>query len=172
MITVYIGFSSPTTWFQPFADLIRWIEARPYDHVYIRFQEPATKQWIVFQASKEMVNIYNKDIFQQQNTTIKEYEISINLQEYSSLWLFVLQNLGIPYSLLEDFGIVLMKIFKLKAQPFNQGLSAEFCSKLGANVCELLQIYLDGIDPSSIDPSGLDSLLASKKLVCINNPTF
>lgn len=167
---IYIGFSKPVSSFTPFAWIIQRVISRPYDHVYIRFPEPMTNQYMIFQASKEMVNLYNAQIFQSINTPIKEYEIDISNDQYKALWSFIKANLGIPYSLLEDFGILLMKIFKIK-QPFNEGLSAEFCSKLGANVCILLGLPITD-NPNSIDPSKLDTILSQIPLNVSMNPRF
>ena len=168
---IYIGFSSPTAKFAPFAELIKWVEARPYDHVYIRLQEPMDAEYMIFQASKEMVNLYNKDIFQSCNFSHKEYELSITDAQHVLLWRFVKSNLGIPYSLKEDFGILLMKIFKLRKNPFDNGMSASFCSELGADVCKLLEIDISE-ESSSIDPTLLDSILSDKKLPCVDSPKF
>lgn len=165
---IYIGFSKPRSKFAPFASLIKWVESRPYDHVYIRLPEPMEKQYIIFQASKEMVNICNLSIFFNANISIKEYEIEISDQQYELLWKFVKANLGIPYSLLEDFGILLTKVFKIK-QPFNSGMSSQFCSKLGAVVCQLFSININN-DPGAIDPTALDSILEKNKILCILNP--
>ena len=167
---IYIGFSKPVSKFAIFGNLIRWVESRPYDHVYIRLPEPMDKEYIIFQASKEMVNIYNKRIFCSENISIKEYELDISDSQYIVLWKFVKANIGIPYSLLEDFGILLMKVLKIK-QPFNSGMSSEFCSKLGALVCHMFGIALP-IDAGSIDPSLLDSILESNKLPCVENPVL
>src|SRR6266403_3720707 len=159
MKTVYIGFSSPISGkFSPFAWLIKKIESRSYDHVYIRFPEPVYSSYLIFQASKLMVNLYNPKIFANENSVVKEYSMELTDDQYNKLWSFVLENLGIPYSLLEDFGILLMKVFKIK-QPFNSGMSAQFCSKLGANVCILLGINISE-SPGSIDPSLLDLILS------------
>jgi hypothetical protein len=168
---LYIGFSRPTGKFVPFAWLIQWVEARPYDHVYIRIQEPANGTWMVFQASSTMVNLCSAAMFLSKNQSLKEYEIEITPEQHSLAWAFINQNLGVPYSLLEDFGILLMKIFHLKNQPFNQGMAAEFCSKLGANVCLTLSIPIPE-DASQIDPSALDAILGNLRLTSSENPSF
>lgn len=168
---IFIGFSCPTGTFEPFAWLIKWIEARPYDHCYVRFQEPGG-QWMIFQASKEMVNMYSVPNWVAANQSLKEYEIDVTDAQVSSLWSgYILPNLGIPYSLKEDFGILLMKIFKLKVNPYSDGLSAEFCSKNCANVCNFLGIKMpEGTD--SIDPSALDTILGNLGLPCVQNPNL
>lgn len=165
MKLIYIGFSKPTPGFKPFAWIIQKIESRSYDHVYIRFPEPSG-EYLIFQASKSIVNLYNERIFLAANVQIKEYAIECTEEQYLALWSFIKANLGIPYSLIEDFGILLMKVFKLKKQPFNRGMSAQFCSKLGAIVCELLGINIDN-EPSTIDPSLLDYILSQTTLKCI-----
>ena len=166
---IYIGFSKPTGSFEPFAWLIQFVEARPYDHVYIRIQDPKDGTWMIFQASSTMVNLKSAKIFFDKNTSLKEYEIDCTDEQISSLWKFIDANLGIPYSLIEDFGILLMKLFQLKTQPFSQGMSAEFCSKLGAKICLQLGIEMP-VDADQIDPTALDSILAGKKLPCVLNP--
>jgi hypothetical protein len=158
MKEIYIGFSYPTGNFEPFALLIQWVESRSYDHVYIRFPEP-TGEYMIFQASKQMVNLYNTSIFNAHNKSVKEYSINCTDAEYDALWTFIKANLGIPYSLKEDFGILLMKIFKLTSNPFSEGMSTEFCSKLGAIVCSMFNIPIPG-NPNTIDPSLLDSILS------------
>jgi len=168
---VYIGFSKPTSSFPVFAWLIQWVEARPYDHCYIRFQEPVDKEYMIYQASKEQVNIFQKDIFSASNESIKEYEIDVTDAQFLLLWRHIKSSLGIPYSLKEDFGILLMKIFKLKNNPLAGGGSADFCSKEAAVVCNLLGIDV-GQSPDNIDPSLMDSILSKKGLPCVESPKF
>lgn len=167
---VYVGFAKPNGGFVPFAWLIQWVERRTYDHCYIRFQEP-TGDWMIFQASGMAVNLYNLNIWSSVNIPVKEYEIDITDQQFASLWAFIKSNLGVPYSLIEDFGILLMKIFKLKSNPYGKGMSAEFCSQLASNVCKLLGIPISE-DSDSIDPSELDQILSSTSLSCVLNPVL
>lgn len=165
---IYIGFSKPSGKFVPFAWLIKWVEARPYDHAYVRFQEPKG-DWMIFQASKEIVNIYNVPLWLQSNVSLKEYEIEVTEAQSDALWKFIKKGLGTPYSLSEDFGILLMKIFKLKNNPLSKGMSAAFCSEEAARICELLGIDV-GDSPDNIDPSGLDAILSTKNLPCVLDP--
>jgi hypothetical protein len=167
---IYVGFAGPNGGFVPLAWIIQAVLKRKYDHVYIRFQEPEG-EWMIFQASGFAVNMYNTGIWKGGNTSIKEYEIDITSEQWFALWNFVKYNLGVPYSLKEDFGILLMKCFWLKKNPFDAGMSAEICSQLGANVCKMLGLPIPE-DSSSIDPSKLDSILSQKSLPCNNNPNF
>lgn len=157
---IYIGFSKPNE-FKIFAWIIQLIEKRQYDHVYIRVEESCNNTAMIFQASSIMVNLRSETMFLDKNVSLKEYEINITDEQYAQLWNFINANLGLPYSLSEDFGLLLMKIFKLKDQPFNQGKTAYFCSKLGASVCNLLNIQMPD-DIADIDPSDLDTILSEK----------
>ena len=165
---VFIGLAAPNGGFVPFGWLIQLVEKRNYDHCYIRFQEP-TGEWMIFQASGFAVNMYNVDVWLGKNKSIKEYEVDITKAQSTKIWKFVKANLGIPYSLKEDFGILLMKIFKLKKNPYNAGMSAEFCAQLDANVCKLLGIEIPE-ESSAVDPSGLDKILSSEGFKCVLNP--
>jgi hypothetical protein len=169
-MNIYVGFSHPKS-FSPFASLIEAVEDRGYDHVYIRIQEAISNRWMVFQASGLVVNLISAENFFNNRVSLKEYEVTATQVQYKNVWDFINQNLGLPYSLIEDFGILLMKIFKLKNQPFNQGGSAWFCSKLGAKVCEILDIPIPE-DVSDVDPTALDSILAAEGLPIILNPIF
>lgn len=171
MKTIYIGFSSPKNTLMPFAALIKWVEARPYDHAYIRFPDPVSGEYMIFQASKEMVNIYNKDIFSSMNESLKEYTFQCTDEQYLVLWAYIRSNLGIPYSLKEDFGILLMKLFKWKQNPLAQGKSAQFCSELASRVCQILEINIPE-NPDNIDPTLLDSILSQTTLDVTIKPSF
>lgn len=162
MKTIYIGFSRPKS-NTPFSKVIQWVESRPYDHVYIRFPEPMESEYMIFQASKEMVNLYNTDIFYSINISIKEYVINCTDEQYITLWKHIKKSVGIPYSLKEDFGILLMKIFKLKTNPFSSGRSAEFCSEEGVRVSSILGITMPN-NPDTVDPTLLDSILSKAGL--------
>ena len=79
--------------------------------------------------------------------------------------------LGVPYSLKEVWGLLLMKIFHLSKQPFDDGLKQAFCSELAAAVFELLNVPMsEGL--SSIDPSALDIKLDSLDFLVNLNPQF
>ena len=56
--------------------------------------EPMTGEYVIFQASKEMVNLYNKSIFSAANASLKEYELECSDEQYKTLWAFVIANLG------------------------------------------------------------------------------
>lgn len=167
---IYIGFAAPNGGFVPFAWLIQLVEKRNYDHCYVRFQEPMG-DWMIFQASGFAVNLFNKDIWLSENKAIKEYEIEITTEQNQEFWTFIKANLGIPYSLKEDFGILLMKIFKLTKNPYAMGYSAEFCSQLDARVCRMFGINFTQ-PASTIDPSALDTILSQANLPCNTNPIF
>lgn len=169
-MNIYIGFSAPNKW-EPFSALIQSIESRKYDHVYVRIQDSVTQDWMVFQASSLAVNMVSTATFQVKNVSFKEYALECTDAQYKMLWTFIDSELGVPYSLLEDFGILLMKIFKLKKQPFMAGNTAEFCSKLGATVCQMMGLEI-AEDVGAIDPSGLDTILGNLKLPCVENPKF
>jgi hypothetical protein len=167
---IYIGFSKPIKQ-NPFAALIEWVEARPYDHAYVRLPEPMDGEYLIFQASGLYVNLHSLENFTNKYQSLKEYEIEIDDTQYSILWRFTKKMLGIPYSLKEDWGILLMKVFHLSKQPFDDGLKKTFCSELSAAVCELLGVSMtEGL--SGIDPSALDRRLEDLGLPCESNPKF
>ena len=167
---IYIGFSRPTAKFAPFAWAIQAIEKRPYDHAYVRMQEPKNNQWMIFQASKTMVNMFSIPWFLHANIVIKEYEIECSSEHYAKLWKFAMDNLGVPYSTKQIIGIFLRKIFHIK-QILPDGTSGEVCSELAARVCKIMDIPITE-DLDSITPSDLDELLSSFSIPCVLTPTI
>lgn len=164
IMKVFIGLAGPKKGFVPMAWAIQAILKRKYDHCYIRFQEP-DGEWMIFQASGFAVNMYNADIWSSVNESLKEYEIETD----KDVWGFVKARLGVPYSLKEDFGILLMKIFRLKKNPYSAGGSAEICSQLAADFCKFLGIDIPE-DTSTIDPSRMDQILSDKGFKFTLNP--
>lgn len=167
---IRIGFSSPTTKFVPFAWAVQAIEKRPYDHVYVRIQEPLNGQWMIFQASKEMVNMYSISWFLNSNEVIKEYEIPCTNDQYKDLWQFAMDNLGVPYSTKQIIGILFRKLFRMN-QIFPNGTSGEICAELAARVCIMLG-FTPKEDLDIITPSDLDYFLESCGVICILNPSL
>lgn len=168
---IYFGLSGPRGGFVPFAWIIQAVLKRKYDHCYIRFQEPSG-DWMIFQASGNAVNLYNTKIWNSINEPLKEYEIEISPEDNAEFWNeFVKPRLGVPYSLKEAFGILLMKILKLKQNPYNTGGSAEICSQLAADACKFFGISIPE-DSSTIDPSRLDTILSQAGLKMTENPQF
>lgn len=166
---IYIGFSKPTTRFPIFGWIIQWVLRRPYDHVYIRFQEPMDNTFMIFQASKMMTNMYSIDNFLKENLPIKEYELECTNEVYKELWRFAMVKLGVRYSVLQTFGILLTKIFKNLKQPFHT--EDEFCSKLVAQACVLLGITIPE-NADDVDPSDMDQLLNDNLVRCQLNPAI
>lgn len=167
---IYIGLSGPTSKFAPFAWAIKAVEKRPYDHVYVRFQEPMNNQWMIFQASKAMVNMFSVPWFLHSNEIIKEYEIECTEDQHRELWQFAMNNLGVPYSVKQIIGIFLRKLFHVK-QAFPDGAAAEVCAELVARACIMLGMN-PAEDPDVITPSDIDEFLGSLSLPCVLNPTI
>lgn len=165
---IYIGFSKPTSKFPIFGWIIQWVERREYDHAYTRLPEPMDQTQMIFQASKEMANLYGVPNFLKENRPIKEYVLECDEATYRVIWQFAMAKLGTKYSVLQTFGILLKKVFRIH-QPFKT--EDEFCSKLTAQVCIILKVQI----PEEIDevtPSDLDQILSDNKVECVLNPTI
>lgn len=162
---IYLGLSSPSSKFAPFAELIKWVLKREYDHCYVRFQEP-NGEWMIFQASGLAVNVCNTQIWLKKNYSVKEYEVEITKEQNDFFWQFVKDTVGTPYSLKEDFGILLMKVFHLDENPYDAGMSAQICSQLMAEVCKRIGIRIDQ-NTSTIDPSAMDKILEARGFPCV-----
>lgn len=131
MKTVKIGFSRPKSPLKVFSFCIRLIEGwTPYSHVYVRSYSDVGEGDIIYQASGVQVNFMGLKHFVDHAEIVKEFEFQITLEEYKAYMKWAIQEAGAPYSVLQAFGILLVRLFKLKRNPFSNGCKAWVCSEL------------------------------------------
>lgn len=136
---IYIGFSKPKGWFQPFAWAIRKWEGTEYSHVYIRIPSKFLETDVIYQASGMAVNFMSIETFLGHAEIVKEYEFEISDFTHKALLKSAIQNLGKPYSVKGIAGIVTARLcqildIKLSSNPFTDGRAAYICCELGVQV--------------------------------------
>ncbi len=130
MRKIIIGFSKPKTWFNPFSWLIRLIEGTPYSHTYVKTFFQAADCWLIYQASGKMVNFMSEKQFDNTVHKYKEFEFEISEEAYKEYIKWAVRNAGVPYGLKTVLGILLVRVFNLKKNPFGDGQKSLFCAEL------------------------------------------
>lgn len=155
MVDVFVGFSKAKRWYMPLAWLIRVIEGTKYSHTYIRFKHNSGVE-VVYEASGIAVHFKALSIFKEDNTIVKEYSFAITPAQRKQLVAFMLANAGVEYGFKQLFGIAIVRLFRLKKNPFADGRKSQVCSEVVGHFLEKImkldtKLDLDIAGPKDID---------------------
>jgi hypothetical protein len=167
MNKMVIGFSKPRK-FKPFAELIKFVFATPYDHVYLKFQSDFFSRDLIYQASKLMVNFMGSKTFLSENLIIDEFEIELTDEQMQALIAFAIDNACKPYGMLEAFGLGLVRVSEIFGKtirnPFGGGTQNYVCSVLAAYVLQNFTSVKLIKDFQDMSPKDVWDFLESKGL--------
>lgn len=132
-----IGFSKPKKHLFPiFSWLIRLFEGTSYSHVYVKWHSRGADTNVLYEASGSSVKFLGEKVYNDRIQPIHEYEVTISSETYKKLLKFCMENAGINYGIKQVFGIALVKIFKLKKNPFSDNKKSQICSELIGHILE------------------------------------
>lgn len=155
MAIIYIGFSHPKAG-KVGAELIKWWSARPYSHVYIRFdsvQIPST----VYHAARGMVHFLATTNFVSQNIVVKEYGIELSEEKKLAILKYAISLCGQRYSSETLFKIFILELSRyINLVPKFYDSKGYICSELIGKICkDHLNIEFDKptylLTPANID---------------------
>jgi len=127
---ITVGFSRPRAWFKPFSWAIRLVERTKYSHVYLRAYSEGLDVDLIYQASGAQVNFMGIKNFQNHAVSLVEFEAEITEEKHKAFMKWAIMNSGAKYSLKQPLGILLVKLFNLRNNPFDNGRYAWVCSEL------------------------------------------
>lgn len=163
--SLFVGFSRPSGWFEPFSWLIRLVCWSPYSHAYIKYFDSYANRWIIFQASGLKVNFIGHELFSTEEFICGEFEIPITSDIKLSTIQFAIDNVGTPYGVLQIAGFVwvlLANLFGNKVKnPLYSG-SSWFCSEIVTQILDQIKSIGDTMDPSTATPKDVYNFLLSK----------
>lgn len=160
MSKIFVGFSGSSLIGSLF---IKEIEKRPYSHVYLRYQHPVTKEWIVTHAAHGMVHEVSFDNFKSVNDIIKEYEITLTNEQWYSFHKLNNHYKSSKYSV---FQFIIIAIKKLsKRSDININKNKQFiCSEWVYVLLTKLDIIVEySFSQDSVTPSDLEQMLIVQK---------
>ena len=168
---IYIGFSKPKNHkFPIFSWLIRLFERTRYSHVYIRWYDEKSDSSICFEASGRSVKFICKEVFEERINPIHEFEITIDENDYFNLQHFAFNNSGKDYGVKQVFGILLVRLFGLRKNPFASGQKSWVCSELAGTVLSKVLDVDTGLDLDIAGPKDIFKFI--KNLDCAERITM
>lgn len=154
METMYIGFSRPNGWFEPFSWAIRLLQWTSYSHVYIRVHSESLDRDIIYQASGLQVNFIGLDRFKTKEIIIKEFAVQITPETKKQVLQYCTDTAGAPYGVLEVLGfpwVILNSAFGRHVNnPFGSSTSFVCSQFVGSILKDFLGYPLP--NPENLDP--------------------
>lgn len=149
MPEMYIGWSRASSPLAIGSKFIQWWDGGDVSHTYVKFYWQSVGGWLIYQASKGMVNFYNEDLFKEHNTIVEEIRVDLSDETYLNTQKFAYVNLGRKYSRLQLLGFVVARLCSelKKASPclekllpeknvFGNGHEQYVCTELVADILE------------------------------------
>lgn len=156
MRRVIVGFSRPKAWLKPFSWAIRLVERTPYSHVYIRTRADALGVDLIYQASGVQLNFMGLEHFKENALILYEFEGYLPDEKYREFMRWAITNSGASYSSKQPLGILAIKLFNLKKNPFANGRYAWVCSELvGFLLSSFFNLKIDEKELDTIGPRGI-----------------
>lgn len=128
-----IGFSRAKDSWKLGSKIIAESEKRDYSHAYIKIIDLVTEVPLVYQASLGMVNVYNYDLFLEQNVVVEEYVIRASQTQYKEILTFLHKNLGKPYSRTQVLMLSIKKLLRFEVD-YKNGDESFIYSELAARI--------------------------------------
>jgi hypothetical protein len=114
---------------------------------------------LIYQASGAQVNFMGLALFKGHAVQLYEFEAEIPDEKYREFMRWAIINSGANYSMKQPLGILLIKLFNLRKNPFDNGRTAWVCSELaGFILSKFLNIEIDQDGLEFIGPKGIFSL--------------
>lgn len=158
MYKVYIEFTSPKKWFQPFAWFVRQFERTKYSHVRLRWVSTSGEE-LIYEASGSTVKLigqYAQPLFPV--NIHHTYEFTLDRLQYREL-ISMFKYASVQYGVLQIIGIALARCFNLKKNPFGDNQYSQVCSELvGYFLRDVLKRDI-GKDLDLVGPRGIKEFL-------------
>jgi len=152
MKKIIFGLSRSKSPWKIGSKVIQEVEKRDFSHVYVRYEDPYTKEMLVAQASHGYVNQVHFDTFQIENVIVEEYELEFTNEEFKELLIFIHKNLGKGYSKLQIVLIGIKKIFHIELNEYENRDKEFICSEFASRLLQIYKIpmpeHLDYVTPS------------------------
>jgi hypothetical protein len=142
---ITIGFSKHTG-FAPFSTAIRCYLDTEFSHTYFKVTLPGLNDASVLQATGKGISMCSYTNFLKHNIVVKEFKMNISNELFLELYNEFHDKAGTKYGYIQNIGILISNILKLKTNPFQDGI---VCSEYIA-YC-LSEVYPDDWDDSVMD---------------------
>lgn len=106
----------------------------PYSHVYMKFYSASLDRTMIYEAVGKGVRFIGLERWKEHAQEVASFELQISDENYKRLLQYCVDNAGTDYGFLQNMGILIANLFKLKKNPLKDGKN---CSEEMGDVLEL-----------------------------------
>ncbi len=125
--TITIGFSKSLRKVAIGSLAIRAYMRTDYSHVYIKFYSKSIDRVLIYEAVGSGVRFVGQETWKKHAVEMHSYDLDISNEFYLKLMRFCVDNAGEKYGFLQNIGVVICDLLKLKKNPFRDG---DNCSEI------------------------------------------
>jgi hypothetical protein len=159
--TITVGFSKSKKFLPIGSWLIRLYEGTPYSHVYLKFYSQSLDRFLIYEAVGVGVRLIGKKEWSLHAEEVVSFDIPVISGNYISLLQHCVDHAGTDYGFLQNIGIPLARLLRLKSNPFQSGVN---CAEEIYKVLNLSGYTVDKkID--LVTPKDIFNAIASKSII-------
>lgn len=148
---IFIGASTPFKTL-PFSEAIKWYTKRNFSHIYVRYQDPFTKDILVAESSHGEHHKILFDKWKIDNKIIHEFEVTVEHDIFVIMVRHINKLLQTPYGILNVIGTPIYdfyaqcKVYKLRKllekiyKIFMDGATSVICSESASFLLMLIGV--------------------------------
>ena len=131
---ITIGFSKSKLKFPILAWLIQLVEGTKFSHSYIKWHSSKYDTTLYYHATSNTVNFMSEEAFLKKHQPVQEYTLLVREETFTKVIQFAMKNAGKPYSFMQLFAILFVKLGFPNILNKTQQKSAYICSELVAEI--------------------------------------
>jgi hypothetical protein len=159
--TITIGFSKPKNKPLPvFSWLIRLYEGTTFSHTYLRFHSESLDRHLVYEAVGGGVRFIGQPAWSKYAEEVDSFTISVSDEARLKLLQYCVDSAGMEYGFIQNLGLVVARLFKLKYNPTPGGKN---CSEIIAEVLQM-QGYKLPKEPNLMTPKDIHLTLSQGRV--------
>lgn len=143
---IIIEFTRPKNSLFPwFSYIIRAIEGTDYSHVRLKWKNSSGLD-LVYEAAGTGINFKGPIADKDSVYVIDKFDVYVDSKGYRRLINLCVENAGLDYGVKQLLGICLVRLFKLKQNPFSDGRKSQVCSEVVGRFLEEVMGWNTGLD--------------------------
>lgn len=132
---ITIGFSRPKHKLLPVGSwLIRLYQGTSYSHVYLKFYSKSLDRVLIYEAVGGGVRFVSQQVWNSKAEEVVQVSLNISDANYKTLLQYCVDHAGVKYGVLQNVGVVISELLKLKHNLFTSGVN---CSEIVAQILQL-----------------------------------
>lgn len=156
MSTITIGFSKSKKKLPLGSWLIRLYSGTPYSHVYLKFHSESLNRVLIYEAIGSGLRFIGSKAWDSHAVEVASFDVEMISANYIRLLQYCVDNAGTEYGFMQNLGVPLARVLRLKSNPFQNGKN---CSEVVSEVLKL-EGYTLKVSPNLSTPRDVYEILA------------